>query len=146
MISLEAKLAKNVELMTESQRSKFAEKSKGMRGSVEPQVLLSEQILQESGRRIARNNGGTRNLTEAESRESAMAECDRILFEGMEKCRSTAKGLSDLVESGGEYVRVSQGGVRRFTTQQGQDYDFARLIGLSESDAEKVAKSGCLRD
>ena len=145
MKSLETLLAESLGLMTESQKSKFYDKRvKGM--PIEGQVHLAKECLEDvrESRRISRNNGGTRQVTEQDRREGVMAECDRVLFSGMEACRSTAKGISDLVESNGQYVRKTEG-QEQLTESQRQDYEFSRLIGLSESEALTVAKSNCIR-
>ena len=73
-----------------------------------------------------------------------MQEADRVLFEGMEKARSTAKGISQLVESGGEYRRKAEG-ADDLTESQRQDLEFCRQLGMSEADALKVAKSNAIR-
>jgi hypothetical protein len=141
MRSLEVILAESVGQMTPAQLAKW-KKTNSAEGSVEAAINMANEILRESVP-IRRNNGGTLQLSEAEQSQSAMQECDRILFAGMEKARSTAKGLSEMVESGGEYRREAESS--ELTEAQRADYDFCRLIGMSEADADKVARSNVVK-
>jgi len=146
MLSLEAKLASVIEDMSESQRAKFyAEvKERGIRGNVEPQLHAAERIMSEfPGRekRYVRNNGAARRPSEAEQLSSAMQEADATLFEALEASRPSAKGLSAaLAESGGEFRRKPE--ENELTESQRKDLEFCRLLGMSEADSIKVAKSG----
>jgi hypothetical protein len=157
MVSLEAKLAAIVEAMNSSEKKLFAQKSKDMRGNVEATLNVAESILgadlaarrteniRESSTRIRRNNGGTREVQES---RDVFAETDAVLFEGMAKCRpQSSKGLTELVESNGQFVPVIEAstGAARLTESQRQDYEFALAIGLSESDALKVALSNFIK-
>lgn len=139
MKSMDTILAESVGQMDVFQKDAFWKKRKsGM--PIEAQVSLAKEVLLTESRRITRNNGGGRQLTEAETRESAMQECDRILFSGMEAARSTAKGISELVEVSGEYRRRAEG-ADQLTESQRADLEFCRQLGMSESDAMKVATS-----
>lgn len=143
MKSMDTILAESIGEMDVFQKDQFWKQRKsGM--PIEAQVNLAKEVLLTESRRITRNNGGSRQLTEAERSESVMQECDRVLFEGMEKARSTAKGISQLVERGGEYRRKAEG-ADDLTESQRQDLEFCRQLGMSEADALKVAKSNTIR-
>jgi hypothetical protein len=93
--------------------------------------VMKDETIRESRTKITRNNGGTREPAETDPR----AESDRILTEALARRDPRfAKSLE-----------VSEGGAERLSPQQKEDYDFAKLIGLSESDALKVALSNCTR-
>jgi hypothetical protein len=137
---METLLAESVAQMSEGQKTRFFERrAKG--SPIEGQVALATEVLQESGARpIRRNNGGSRELSESERRQGMMQEADALLFEGMERCRSTAKGVSELVEVNGAFVRKPDG-AERLSEPQREDLAFCRLLGMSESDALRVATS-----
>src|SRR5438270_1154448 len=101
MKSMDTILAESIEEMDAFQKDQFWKKRKsGM--PIEAQVNLAKEVLLTESRRITRNNGGTRQITEAERSESVMQEADAILFKGLEAARPRAKGISQRVESGGE--------------------------------------------
>jgi len=154
MKSLDTLLAEAVSKMKPATLRKFQEQTRGEKVSQETLINVAEKLVaedgesvRESGRSpIRRNNGGARQITEAERGESVMQDCDRVLFEGMEAARSTAKGIADLVEVGGRYERKAPG-ADQLTEAQRADYEFCRLLDMSEADAMKVATSkGGIRD
>ena len=123
MKSLEVLLSETLGEMTEKQKNKFFERrQKGM--SIEGQVSLAKECLaKESFGRdpIRRNNGGQRV---DESGDFSMEKADEILFEGLRKARPQAwTEVKESPEASG------------LTGAQRKDYEFARLIGLSEKDA-----------
>lgn len=142
MKSMETLLSESLGAMNEGQKAKFFDRR--IKGSpIEAQVALAETVLKESSGRskITRNNGGSRQLSEAERNQGAMQEADRVLFEGIEACRETSKGISDFVDVGrGEYVRITEG-QDQLSDDERRDMQFCRGIGLSEADALKVVKS-----
>lgn len=153
MLSLEAKLAAIVEAMNPAERKRFADKSKNMRGNVEATLTIAESILgadvaesrrteniRESGQRITRNNGGSRQSTDADRKADMMEAADAELFTCMEACRSTAKGIANLVEVNGNYVDKTSG-ADQLSESERQDLEFCRQIGLTESESLKVVKS-----
>jgi hypothetical protein len=91
--------------------------------------------VRESGYKIRRNNGGT---YVEESRES-FAEADRILLEGIRAKRPQAFQVSE--QATAEKARAAA-----LTESQKKDYEFCKLLGMSEADALKVASSSAIAD
>jgi hypothetical protein len=136
MESIDGRLGRLALEMTEAQRREYKRRSEGSGRSAENLIMIAESVMKdetirESRTKITRNNGGTREPAETDPR----AESDRILTEALARRDPRfAKSLE-----------VSEGGAERLSPQQKEDYDFAKLIGLSESDALKVALSNCTR-
>jgi hypothetical protein len=140
--SMETLLAESLQEMDVFQKDAFWKKRRsGM--PVEAQVNLAKECLLTESRSIRRNNGGTRELSEAQRTESMFAETDKILFEGMAKARSTAAGLSDMVEVNGRFEKAR--GSFQLAESSRSDYDFCRQIGLSHEEAMKVVNSGGIK-
>ena len=146
MQSLESILAESIGEMDAAQRAEFFKNRKsGM--PMEAQIALAKETaaLALSGRAIRRNNGGS---FVQEGRRDVFAETDRVLFEGMAKCRpQTAKGLSDVVEANGQFHgRAGSVDVRELSESQRGDLEFCLSIGMSREEALKVAKSNFIRE
>ncbi len=141
MKSLDTLLAEAVGKMKPSTRKKFHEKTTGENISQESLINIAESMVAEDGelavresRPIRRNNGASDPAYETV--ESIMAEGDRILMEGIAK-RDPAFAKA---------AQVSEAGVSSLTPKQRADYEFCRLLHMSESDALKVATSNAIRD
>jgi hypothetical protein len=130
MKSLESLLAEAVGKMTPDQRQKFiAAKTTGM--PIEGILNLAESICGETSvresRAIRRNNGGQRV---EESGDFSMEKADEILFEGLRKARPQAwTEVKESPEASG------------LTESQRKDYDFCRLLGMSEADSLRSVKA-----
>lgn len=139
MISLDEKLGTAVAKLKPSSRKKYQERTRGERLSQETLINIAESLVAEDGavevresRSIRRNNGSAREAgqnTEADFR----AESDAILMEALSKRDPRLKAATEVSENG------------RLTESQKQDYDFAVAIGLSESEALKVALSNFIK-
>jgi hypothetical protein len=153
MKSLDTLLAEAVKKMKPATLKKFHERTRGEKLPQESLISVAESLVaedgedaREPGRPIRRNNGGSRQPSEAEDRRGLMQEADRVLFEGMEAARSTAKGIADFVEVDGEYRRKPDG-ADQLTESQREDLAFCRMLHMSESDAMRVVTSkGSIRD
>ena|ERR1700685_2665390 len=145
MVSVDVKLNEAIEALDKvGKRAKFEETRKA--GSpVEVQLNLAETILKES-RVIRKHNGAVETFVEGnpfnQSRGSSFSEGyvqeTTNPFAGGDKIINEALGLS------AEEQRVLAGQppaeYATLTEAQKRDFDFARLIGISEVDAFKVAK------
>lgn len=128
MRSMEALLAESIGSMTEAQKNKFFfRRTKGM--SLETQVNLAKEVLVSESQPIRRNNGAS-SYAESDPR----AESDAILAEAIAK-RDPAFAKA---------AQVSEAGVASLTPKQRADYEFCRLLHMSESDALKVANSNVI--
>lgn len=128
MKSMEVLLSETLGAMSEKQKAAFFEKrQKGM--PIEGQVSLAKECLaQESfGQPIKRNNGASSYVEESEFSES---KSEQMLAELMELSRPQAfKGSVALKE------------VSALTESQKKEFEFCRLLGMSEADSLKSAKS-----
>jgi len=124
MKSLESKLAECVGKMSEAQREKFM-KTRTYGASTETVLNLAESVLGEEPVRAAirRNNGG-QAVQEA---EYSMDKADAMLIEGLRSRGCLPQGTVECQEAS-----ALQGAARK-------DYEFCRLIGMSESDSLKSA-------
>ena len=134
MESLDGKLGRLVQEFNRGQLKEFRSRTRGGE-SVETLIFIAESVakdeaLRESGRTpIRRNNGGS-----SYAEPDRMSEADAVLFSALSEARPQAFKKNEEVRESG-----------RLTQQEEQDFEFARLIGLSESDALKVAKSNAIR-
>jgi hypothetical protein len=123
---MEALLSESIGAMSEAQKNKFFfRRTKGM--SVETQVNLAKECLSETDRTIRRNNGAQRV---EESGDFSMEKADEILFEGLRKARPQAwTEVKESPEASG------------LTGDQRKDYEFCRLLGMSEADSLRSVKA-----
>jgi hypothetical protein len=144
MVSVDVKFNEALEALDKvGKRAKFEEKRKA--GSpIEVQLNLAETILKES-RVIRKHNGAADNgyetFTESANSinkgyfqetegKSVLEKCDKILNESLGFSAEEQRVLAG--QPPAEYANL--------TEAQKRDFDFARLIGISEVDAFKVAK------
>jgi hypothetical protein len=142
MKSLDTLLAEAVEKMKSSTRKRFAKKTAGEKMSAELLVNIAESLLDEDGEevresRIRRNNGAAGFVSESEAQTAELKESQVAAFLASGFDERTAKAMAGLDE-------ISQAG-ESLSESQRADYEFSRLIGLSESEALKVAKSNFIR-
>jgi hypothetical protein len=157
MQSVETKFAEAMVALKKANRvSKFNEVSKTCT-TIESKLVAAEAVLAEKGivrEAIRKNNGAGDNFVEGnplgrtveELRENSFsagyikettnlcAKGDKVLFDGLLK-------LGKITEA--EHTKLTgqkPQGYTELTEQQRKDFDFARLIGISEADAFKVAK------
>jgi hypothetical protein len=83
----------------------------------------------ESSGRIRRNNGGSAIAESADP----FAKGDAILLEGLHKARP-AHGMDKIAEAGQAFDGLSEA--------ERADAEFCRLLGMTEAESLKVAKSG----
>ena len=136
MKSLDTLLAEAVGKMKPASRTKFNEQTRGESISQESLINMAESLVAEDGaaelresRPIRRNNGASSHV-ESDPR----AESDAILAEAIAK-RDPAFAKA---------VQVSEAGVASLMPKQRADYEFCRLLRMSESDALKVANSNII--
>jgi hypothetical protein len=148
MISLESRLAEAVSKMKRATLKKWREETyhdeNGGRLTLEAQINVAESLLREDGEvavrepamrgSIRRHNGGGAYVSE--SSRDPYAEGDRILMEGIKARRPQA--FQEAKEGGPEGPALSE--------SQRREYEFCKLLGMSEADAVKVAKSTALQD
>ncbi len=147
MMDLHERLARTLDAMNESQTKRYWEKRAALpnqgRRSIEAQLSLAEKVLgkpiTESTRHtediresapIRRNNGAQGPVSESAGK---LEEADAKLFKNMMKPK--------------EFIQwQKQGKVPTAITEAGEqaenDYRFAKLLGLNESDAVRVATEG----
>jgi hypothetical protein len=130
MKSLDVVLAESIGEMTEAQKNKFFDAR--VKGSpVEAQVALAAEVLKESSGRgpIRRNNGGMRQLSEAEQHQCALDHIDTMILEGIREKRP-------------QTVKITEQTVGELSESEREDYEFCRLLNMSEADAMRVVRSG----
>jgi len=141
MKSLEAIVAEACDKMTPAQHEEFTRRRRrlGDGGTMEAVVFLAESVAKddtigEFAPKIRRNNGGT---YVQESREP-FAEADRVLLDGIKARRPQA--FAQLAEQ-----TTAEGAQTQLSESQKKDYEFCKLLGMSEADALKVANSDAMR-
>lgn len=149
MKSLHTKLNEALEKMTSKQRDKFFESRKSG-DPVEVQVNCAEAILAgkvKESTPARKNNGATENfvegspfnegrngVTENNTQKDVCAKGDKVLADGLLK-------LGKITEAEhAQMVGAKPQGYEKLSEQQRKDFDFCRLIGISESDAFRLTK------
>jgi len=137
MVSIEEKLGRLTQKFNRAQLKSFRERTQGGE-SAETLLCIAEAVMAESGSEfresgrspIRRNNGGSF----VEESGYSMEKADEVLFTALQECRPQAFKK-------GDEVRESAA----LTAKQREDFEFSKLIGLSEAEALKVALSGDIR-
>lgn len=129
---MEALLAESIGSMTEAQKNKFFfRRTKGM--SVETQVNLAKEVLvSESRQPIRRNNGACGPVDEAEYSEE---KSEAMLLEGLRKARPQSFERYDKV------ITEPTTAFAALTGSQKKEFEFCKMLGMSEADALKVANT-----
>ena len=136
MKSLDTLLAEAVEKMKPATRKRFAEQTRGERISQESLVNVAESMVAEDGevsiresrQPIRRNNGAQGPIDES---EHSPEKSEALLLEGLRKARPQA--FEKLTEQTTSHAALSE--------SQRKEYDFCRMLRMSESDALKVARA-----
>jgi hypothetical protein len=139
MKSLDQILGEAVTKMKPSQLRSYRGKTQGGE-PIETLISIAESCLKEGGedaresgrQSIRRNNSGS---YVDESGGGSEAESEAMLLEGLRRVRPQAFANS---------VEATE--AARLTPQQRRDYEFCKMLNMSESDALKVASSGAIRD
>jgi hypothetical protein len=141
MISLDQKLGELITEMTPEQLKAYRINSKAG-APIENLIYVAEAAIKELpkteyiGRtgaqpRICRNDG-----TSGYAQSDPRAESDRLLTEAL------AKRDPRFAKA----VAVSEQGVASLSESQKKEFDFCKMLGMSEADALKVATSNAITD
>jgi len=141
MENLEAKLGSLIQEMSPAQLKAYRAKTQGGE-TVETLLNIAEAAIEEfpaginePGHKIRRNNGATH----VQENREPFAEADRILLEGIRARRPQAFQVS-------ERATAEKAQASALTESQKKDYEFCKLIGMSEADALMVQTENCIRD
>jgi hypothetical protein len=128
MKSIDTLLAEAIGKMSPATLGKYNERVAGKRLPQENLVNIAESLVAQEGQRspIRRNNGAQGLIDEGFSPEKA----DAMLIEGLIKARPQQN--AGLIK---ETATADQ-----LTESQRKDYEFAKMVGMSEEDALKSAK------
>jgi len=143
MVSVEVKLTEALEALDKvGKRAKFEEKRKA--GSpIEVQLNLAETILKES-RVIRKHNGAAELFVEGSPFNRDHSFSEGYVQETTDPYAGGDKIINESLGYTAEQQRVLNGQppaeYANLTEAQKRDFDFARLIGISEADALKVVK------